>query len=62
LQRVTFTADDFGLTQSVNEAVERAHRAGKLHAASLMVAGPPRPMPFAARTPCRACMSGCISW
>jgi chitin disaccharide deacetylase len=40
LQRVTFTADDFGLTQSVNEAVERAHRAGKLHAASLMVAGP----------------------
>ena len=40
MQRVTFTADDFGLTQSVNEAVERAHRAGKLHAASLMVAGP----------------------
>jgi predicted glycoside hydrolase/deacetylase ChbG (UPF0249 family) len=39
LQRVTFTADDFGLTQSVNEAVERAHRAGKLHAASLMMAG-----------------------
>ena len=38
--RVTFTADDFGLTESVNEAVERAHRAGRLHAASLMVAGP----------------------
>ena len=37
---VTFTADDFGLTVSVNEAVERAHRAGVLHAASLMVAGP----------------------
>jgi chitin disaccharide deacetylase len=35
-----FTADDFGLTQSVNEAVERAHRAGILHAASLMVAAP----------------------
>jgi hopanoid biosynthesis associated protein HpnK len=34
------TADDFGLTASVNEAVERAHRAGVLHAASLMVAGP----------------------
>jgi chitin disaccharide deacetylase len=36
---VTLTADDFGLTESVNEAVERAYRAGKLHAASLMVAG-----------------------
>jgi hopanoid biosynthesis associated protein HpnK len=36
---VTFTADDFGLTESVNEAVERAYRAGKLDAASLMVAG-----------------------
>jgi chitin disaccharide deacetylase len=40
MQRVTFTADDFGLTQSVNEAVERAHRDGVLQAASLMVAGP----------------------
>jgi hopanoid biosynthesis associated protein HpnK len=38
-RRVTFTADDFGLTVSVNQAVERAHRAGKLDAASLMVAG-----------------------
>lgn len=37
---VTFTADDFGLTESVNEAVELAHRAGTLHAASLMVAAP----------------------
>ncbi|MGC1408185.1 MAG: hopanoid biosynthesis-associated protein HpnK [Acetobacteraceae bacterium] len=40
MQRVTFTADDFGLTPSVNEAVERAHRAGTLQAASLMIAGP----------------------
>ena len=40
MKRVIFTADDFGLTPSVNEAVERAHRAGVLHAASLMVAGP----------------------
>ncbi len=37
--RVTVTADDFGLTESVNEAVERAHRAGILTAASLMVNG-----------------------
>lgn len=37
--RLLFTADDFGLTESVNEAVERAHRDGVLHAASLMVAG-----------------------
>ncbi len=40
MQRIQFTADDFGLTPSVNEAVERAHRTGVLHAASLMVAGP----------------------
>jgi hopanoid biosynthesis associated protein HpnK len=40
MSRVIFTADDFGLSEGVNEAVERAHRDGVLHAASLMVAGP----------------------
>ncbi len=34
------TADDFGLHESVNEAVERAHREGVLSAASLIVAAP----------------------
>jgi chitin disaccharide deacetylase len=34
------TADDFGLHESVNEAVERAGRAGVLTAASLMVGAP----------------------
>jgi hopanoid biosynthesis associated protein HpnK len=34
------TADDFGLAEEVNEAVEIAHRHGILSAASLMVAGP----------------------
>jgi hopanoid biosynthesis associated protein HpnK len=34
------TADDFGLHDSVNLAVERAHREGVLSAASLMVAAP----------------------
>lgn len=34
------TADDFGLAQEVNEAVELAHRYGLLSAASLMVAKP----------------------
>jgi hopanoid biosynthesis associated protein HpnK len=34
------TADDFGLAEEVNEAVEIAHRRGILSAASLMVAGP----------------------
>ena len=34
------TADDFGLHQRVNEAVERAHRHGVLTAASLMVGAP----------------------
>ena len=40
MRRITLTADDFGLTSSVNEAVERAHKAGALDAASLMVAAP----------------------
>jgi hopanoid biosynthesis associated protein HpnK len=34
------TADDFGLHESVNEAVEKASAAGVLSAASLMVAAP----------------------
>lgn len=37
---VIFSADDFGLTESVNEAVERAHREGMLTQASLMVTAP----------------------
>jgi hopanoid biosynthesis associated protein HpnK len=37
---IVFSADDFGLTESVNEAVEQAHRDGVLTQASLMVAGP----------------------
>lgn len=40
MERVVFSADDFGLSEAVNEAVERAHRDGVLQAASLMVAGP----------------------
>ena len=40
MQRVIFSADDFGLSESVNEAVERGFRDGVLNAASLMVAGP----------------------
>jgi hopanoid biosynthesis associated protein HpnK len=40
MKRVVFSADDFGLTPAVNEAVERAHRDGILDQASLMVAGP----------------------
>jgi hopanoid biosynthesis associated protein HpnK len=40
VRRVIFSADDFGLTEQVNEAVELAHREGALTSASLMVAGP----------------------
>lgn len=40
MRRITLTADDFGLSEAVNEGVERAHREGVLGAASLMVAGP----------------------
>ena len=38
-RRLIVTADDFGASVSVNEAVEIAHRDGILTAASLMVAG-----------------------
>ncbi|MDE1907534.1 MAG: ChbG/HpnK family deacetylase, partial [Rhodospirillales bacterium] len=40
MREVIFSADDFGLTESVNEAVERANREGCLTQASLMVAAP----------------------
>jgi hopanoid biosynthesis associated protein HpnK len=40
VKRLIVTADDFGLSLEVNEAVELAHRKGILSAASLMVAGP----------------------
>jgi len=40
MKRLIVTADDFGLSVSVNEAVEDAHRNGILTCASLMVAGP----------------------
>jgi hopanoid biosynthesis associated protein HpnK len=39
LETIIFTADDFGLSEAVNEGVERAHRDGVLTHASLMVAG-----------------------
>ena len=40
MQRVVFSADDFGMSPAVNEAIERAHRDGILDQTSLMVAGP----------------------
>ena len=38
-RRIILTADDFGLSEAVNEGIERAHRDGVLTHASLMVAG-----------------------
>ncbi|WP_114911271.1 hopanoid biosynthesis-associated protein HpnK [Acidibrevibacterium fodinaquatile] len=40
MKRVIVSADDFGLSEAVNEAVEAAHRDGILTSASLMVAAP----------------------
>jgi len=37
VKELIVTGDDFGLSQSVNEAVEKAHRQGLLNGASLMV-------------------------
>lgn len=39
MKQLIVTADDFGASLEVNEAVERAHRCGILTAASLMVSG-----------------------
>jgi len=39
VKRLIVTADDFGASSEVNDAVEQAHRGGILTAASLMVAG-----------------------
>jgi hopanoid biosynthesis associated protein HpnK len=40
VKTITFSADDFGLTESVNEGIEKAHRDGILQDASLRVAAP----------------------
>jgi hopanoid biosynthesis associated protein HpnK len=40
MQSIIITADDFGFSQEINEAVERGHRDGVLSAASLMVSAP----------------------
>ena len=40
MRQLIITADDFGLSEAVNEGVERAYREGVLNTASLMVAGP----------------------
>lgn len=40
MKRLVVTADDFGLSLEVNEAVEQAHSDGILTAASLMVSAP----------------------
>lgn len=40
MKRLVVTADDFGLSHTVNAAVEQAHREGILTAASLMVSAP----------------------
>lgn len=40
MKRVIVSADDFGLSEEANEAIEIAHRDGLLSTASLMVAGP----------------------
>lgn len=40
MRPVIITADDFGYSEEINEAVERGHRDGVLSAASLMVTGP----------------------
>ena len=40
MNHLVITADDFGLSEEVNEAIEVAHCTGLLRAAGLMVAGP----------------------
>jgi hopanoid biosynthesis associated protein HpnK len=40
MSSIIITADDFGFSEEINEAVERSHRDGVLSAASLMVSAP----------------------
>src|ERR1700759_4499399 len=40
MKRLIVTADDFGVAETVNAAVEEGHRHGVLTSASLMVAAP----------------------
>ncbi|MGP0087328.1 MAG: ChbG/HpnK family deacetylase, partial [Steroidobacteraceae bacterium] len=40
MNHLVITADDFGLSEPVNAAIEQAHRNGILSAASLMVGAP----------------------
>ncbi len=40
MKRLIVTGDDFGLSEPINEAIERAHKEGILTAASLMVGAP----------------------
>ena len=40
MKHLIVTADDFGLSSAINEAVDEGHRKGILTGASLMVAGP----------------------
>ena len=40
MSSIIITADDFGFSEEINEAVERGHRDGVLSAASLMVSAP----------------------
>lgn len=40
MKRAIISADDFGMSVEVNEAIEQAHINGVLSTASLMVSGP----------------------
>src|SRR5690242_17693655 len=53
MRQLIVTADDFGLSTAVNEAIERGHREGILSTTSLMVAAPATPdaVERARRTP-----------
>ena len=55
------TADDFGLADEVNRAVEIAHVEGVLTAASLMVGARRRRAPSKQRAGCPGSRSDCIS-
>jgi predicted glycoside hydrolase/deacetylase ChbG (UPF0249 family) len=39
-KEVIFVADDFGMTEEINDAIVHAHRSGQLNAAALMMAQP----------------------
>jgi hypothetical protein len=60
-RQLIITADDFGMSREVNEAVEEAHRTGCSRRQASSSPGMRRQTPSSVRDECRLSVWGCIS-